>query len=88
MSQVKPARKEFSHMNKITITSVVVSKGYQDQPALRFSEKRDNVRLRVGERVYDKRAENNARYVNYTVKAFGALAERIDKMRLKDGSYG
>jgi single-stranded DNA-binding protein len=77
-------------MNKVFITSAVVSKGYQDQPALRFSEKSDSarsVRFKVGERVYDKRADNNTRYVNHGIKAFGALAERIEKMGLKEGSY-
>jgi single-stranded DNA-binding protein len=77
-------------MNRIIITSAVVSKGYQDQPALRFSDKSDSarsVRFKVGERVYDKRTDNNTRYVNHGVKAFGNLAERIEKMGLKEGSY-
>jgi single-stranded DNA-binding protein len=78
-------------MNRIIITSAVVSKGYQDQPALRFYDKSDSarrsVRFKVGERVYDKWANNNTHYVNHSVKAFGGLAERIEKMGLKEGSY-
>jgi single-stranded DNA-binding protein len=74
-------------MNKIIITSVVISKGFDNQPALRFSENRDSVRFKVGEKVYDKRAKDNHRWINLGVKAFGQLAQRIDKMNLKEGSY-
>ncbi len=77
-------------MNKILITSAVVSKGYQDKPALRFSDKSEgtfSVRFKVGERLYDKRAENNTRYINHSVKAFGNLADRVEKMGVKEGSY-
>ncbi|HCC35086.1 MAG TPA: hypothetical protein DEQ02_05425 [Ruminococcaceae bacterium] len=77
-------------MNKIFITSAVVSKGYQDKPALRFSDKSEgtsSVRFKVDERLYDKRADNNTRYINHSVKAFGNLADRIEKMGVKEGSY-
>ena len=37
-------------------SDVVVSKGYQNAPALKFSEKGDFVRFRVGQKVYDPRA--------------------------------
>ena len=79
-------------MIKMIVTSAVISKGYGDAPALRFSENNQNqaqasVRFRIGMRVYDKRAENNYRYVNIGVKAFGSIAERVKSMRLDAGSY-
>jgi len=79
-------------MIKMIVTSAVVSKGYGDAPALRFSDNTQNqaqasVRFRIGMRVYDKRAENNYRYLNISVKAFGSVAERIKSMKLDAGLY-
>lgn len=75
-------------MFKVIATNVVVSKGYDNNPALRFSGQDDCcVSFRVGEKVYDKNAENNTRWINHTVKAFGTLCERIKKMKLKEGSF-
>ena len=51
-------------MFKVIATDVVISKGFDGAPALKFSEKGDNVRFRIGKRVYDARAENNSRWVN------------------------
>jgi len=73
-------------MNKIIITGAVISRGYGGQPAIRFSEKGDCARFKIGYKVFDKRAENNTRWINLSVKAFGPLIERINTMRLKDGS--
>jgi single-stranded DNA-binding protein len=74
------------------VTGAVISKGYNDAPALKFSENAENpnqssVRFRIGVRVYDKRAENNHRYVNIGVKAFGYLVERVKGMKLDAGTY-
>lgn len=74
-------------MFKVLATSVIISKGYDDNPALKFSDKGDSVRFRVGQKVYDSRAENNTRWINHTVKAFGPICERIQKMQLKEGSF-
>ena len=69
-------------------SDVVVSKGYQNAPALKFSEKGDFVRFRVGQKVYDPRAEDNHRWINVTVKSFDpVLVDRIRKMGLKEGSF-
>lgn len=69
-------------------SDVVVSKGYQNAPALKFSEKGDFVRFRVGQKVYDPRSEDNHRWINITVKSFDpALVDRIRKMGLKEGSF-
>ena len=74
-------------MNKVFITNAVISKGYDETPALVFSENGENVRFRIGYKVYDSREESNTRWVNIVVKAFSGLAERIKKMKLKEGSY-
>lgn len=74
-------------MNRIIITSVVISKGYDNKPALNFNDKRTCVRFKVGEKVYDKNADNNHRWINLNVKAFNPLVDRIEKMGLKEGSY-
>lgn len=72
---------------KVFATNVVISKGFNNNPAIRFSEKGDSVRFRVGAKMYDSRAENNTRWVNLSVKAFGGACERIKKMKLKEGSF-
>lgn len=74
-------------MLEVIATSAVVSRGYDGAAALRFSEKGDAVRFRIGKKVYDTRAENNTRLINLTVKAFGDICERIKKMQLKEGSF-
>ena len=75
-------------MLKFFASNVVVSKGYQNAPALKFSDKGDFVRFRVGQKVYDPRAEDNHRWVNLTIKCFDpALVDRIRKMGLKEGSF-
>lgn len=73
-------------MLKIFAANVIVSKGYGENPAISVSEKGDAARFRVGQRVYDPKAENNTRWLNLTVKAFGHICERIKKMQLHEGS--
>ena len=75
-------------MLKVFATQVVVSRGYDGAAAIKFSEKGDAVRFRIGKKVYDPNAENNARWINLAVKGFGPICERIKKMQLKDGSFG
>ena len=74
-------------MFKVIATDVVISKGFDGAPALKFSENGESVRFRIGKKVYDTRAENNQRWVNLSVKAFGAICERIKKMQLKESSF-
>jgi len=74
-------------MLKIIATDLAISKGYGDQPALRYSEDGKSVRFRVGKRVYDKRAQDSHRWINLNVKAFGELCARIQKMQLDSGSF-
>ena len=74
-------------MFKVIATDVVISKGYDGAPALKFTESGESVRFRIGKKVYDTRAENNARWMNISVKAFGPVCERIKKMQLKESSF-
>ena len=73
-------------MLRFTATNAIISRGFDNKSAVKFSEDGSVVRFRIGERVYDKNAENNTRWVNINIKAFGNVAERIRKMQLKDGS--
>lgn len=74
-------------MLKVFGTQVVVSRGYDGAAAIKFSEKGDAVRFRIGKKVYDPNAEDNSRWINMAVKGFGSICERIKKMQLKDGSF-
>ena len=74
-------------MFKIIATNVVISRGYNGAQALKFSDNGGSVRFRIGKKVYDPKAENNARWVNMSVKAFGNVCERIKKMQLKESSF-
>ena len=74
-------------MLKVFATDVIVSKGYENQDAVRFTEDGSGVRFRIGKKVYDKNAENNQRWINFSVKGFGPVVERIKKMQLKEGSF-
>ncbi len=77
-------------MNKAIITNAVVSKGYDGADALKFTQNEGvytSVQFKIGYRVYDSRAKDKHRYVNFAIKAFGSVCERIVKMQLKEGSY-
>ena len=59
-------------------------------PAIRLFQQRERgefADFQVGIRKYDSRAENNHRWVNLKVEAFGDLCERIKKMSLQEGSF-
>jgi len=73
-------------MNKIFITDAIISKGYKDAPAFRFNEKKTAVQFKIGQRIYDKTAPDNHRFINFAVKAFNYLSERVEKMQLKETS--
>lgn len=77
-------------MLKVFVTDVVISKGFDNQPALRYSTSQNGgeiLRFRFGSKIYDPRSENNSRWINMSVKAFGPIVERIKKMNLKEGSF-
>lgn len=74
-------------MLKAIITGAVISQGYEKSPAIKFSEKGDAVRFRIGKKVYDPKEEDNHRWINLPVKAFGSLCGRVKKMKLQAGSY-
>ena len=74
-------------MLKVFGTQVVISRGYDGAAAIKFSEKGDAVRFRIGKKVYDPNATDNTRWINLAVKGFGPICERIKKMQLKEGSF-
>lgn len=77
-------------MLKMIVTEAVVSKGYEDAPAIRFIDSEGGGQIanfRIGKRIYDSKAPDNHRWLNFTVKAFGGMCERIKRMKLKEGSY-
>ena len=77
-------------MMKIFISDAVVSRGYDGAPAIRLFNSENGSEFavfQVGKRKYDSREENNHRWVNLKVKAFGDICERIKKMKLKEGSF-
>ncbi len=76
-------------MLKFIATDLVVSKGYENNDAIKFTDNGngESVRFRVGKKVYDSRAENNTRWINLSIKGFGAICDRIKKMQIKEGSY-
>jgi single-stranded DNA-binding protein len=81
--------KDENPMIKMFVTKAVISKGFDGAEALRYSENSENpsVRFKIGVSVYDKREENDRRYVNLGVKAFGYLVQRIRNMKLEAGAY-
>lgn len=74
-------------MFDVIATDVFVSKGYKNEAAVRYSDNATSVRFRIGKKVYDPHAENNTRWNNIAVKAFGAECDKIKKMKLKEGSH-
>ncbi len=74
-------------MLAVLITGAVVSKGYQEESAVKFSESGKAVWFRVGKKVYDPQAKDNRRWVNLNVKGFNYMVERVQKMQLKEGVY-
>ena len=77
-------------MLKVFATQVLISKGYDNKPAISITRGNDSaasVRFRIGKKVYDPKADNNARWLNYSVKGFGPIVNRIEKMQLKEGSF-
>lgn len=74
-------------MLTVSLTNLIVSKGYNGAPAIKVNDKNTVVRFRIGHKVYDTNAENNTRWINLPIKAFGKACERILKMQLKEGSH-
>lgn len=64
-------------MLKTIITDAIVSPGYEGTPALKFSEKGDAARFRIGKKVYDPKEDDNHRWINLSVKAFGPLCQEL-----------
>lgn len=77
-------------MLSANLSNVFVSKGYEDKPAMNFirgeNEEVSVVTFNLSVSVYDSKAENNKRYVSIPCKAFGAVAQRIEKMKVDAGA--
>lgn len=76
-------------MIKVLVTQAVISKGYDNKPAINITRTNEvtAVRFRIGKKVYDPKADGNSRWLNYSVKGFGSIVDRIEKMQLKEGSF-
>ena len=76
-------------MLKVIATQVVISKGYDNKPAISITRTNESlaVRFRIGKKVYDPKADGNSRWLNYSVKGFGPIVDRIEKMQLKEGDH-
>lgn len=74
-------------MLAVLMTGVMISKGYQDEPAIKVSDSGKAVWFRVGKKVYDPQEKDNRRWVNVSIKGFNYMVERIQKMQLKEGVY-
>lgn len=76
-------------MLKVFATQVVISRGFDNKPAISISKSSEMmmVRFRIGKKVYDPKAPDSTRWINLSVKGFGQIVERIEKMQLKEGSY-
>lgn len=74
-------------MLAVLITGAIVSKGYEDAPALKFTEGDKAVFFKVGKQVYDPKAEDHRRWINLSIKGFGDIPHAVERMQLKEGSY-
>lgn len=74
-------------MLAVLITGALISKGYQEEPAIKVSDSGKAVWFRIGKKVYDSQAEDNRRWVNLNVKGFNYMVERVQKMQLREGVY-
>lgn len=77
-------------MLSANLSNVFVSKGYEDKPAMNFINGENGeisvVSFNLSASVYDSKAENNKRYVSIPCKAFGVVAQRIEKMKVDAGA--
>lgn len=74
-------------MLAVLITGACVSPGYQDEPAIRFADSGKAAFFKIGKKVYDPNAENKQRWINISVKGFGDIPGRVEKMQLKEKSF-
>jgi len=70
--------------NTYSLAGVVVTKGYQGAPAVKFAETSNSktkvAHFRAALPVYDKTGNNNTRWIPFDFVAFGLNAERIERM--------
>lgn len=77
-------------LSQFSLANVFVQKGYGEEPAVNLRRNDAGevtiATFGVSGTVFDSKAENNKRYVNFSCKAFGPAAKRIEKMKLGAGS--
>lgn len=77
-------------MLNMIVTNAVVSKGYDGNPPIRYYTGENGFQtasFRIGKRVYDSKAQDKHRWLNFNVKVYGEACERIKRMKLKEGSF-
>lgn len=74
-------------MNKAAFIDVVISNGYNKEPAVQFNDESTVFSFRFGDKIYDPKAENNTRWLNMTAKGFGNICKTVQKMKLSGGSH-
>ena len=57
-------------MLKTIITDAIVSPGYEGAPALKFSEKGDAARFRIGKKLYDPKGGQQPRRSTLSLRKF------------------
>lgn len=77
-------------LSNFNLTGVFVNKGFNENPAVQFRKNESNettvATFGVSGSVFDSKAENKKRYVNFACKAFGDVAQRIEKMKVDAGA--
>ncbi len=74
-------------MLQAIITGAVVSQGFDGASAINVSDSGKAVWFRIGKKVYDPQAEDHSRWMNFSIKGFGDMPDRVEKMQLKEGSF-
>lgn len=75
-------------MDNIIISKAIISKDFNGSQPVRFGVTENGsmfARFRVGTKKYDKNAQNNVRWQNYTVFAYGKVAARLEKVSPTEG---
>lgn len=75
---------------KFNLANVFVNKSFKEgEEAVKYHTNENNTptvcTFQVSGSYYDSKAENKKRYVKFNCKAFGSMAERIQKMKLSAG---
>lgn len=84
ISLIDIEKSERGQMLLVFGTTGYISKGFNDKPAIKYSENAASFRLSFS--VYDKNAENNRRWMNLSARAFDPVIESMQKLGFDGGS--